>query len=80
MEQNEIAKRRPNSPEPGTCGSCDGTGWLMQASAHAGFQEIERCDTCRKYTSDLTAATAYFNQTKRPVCHWLSAILLTIKS
>lgn len=54
------------------CEECDGTGWVLVNSCTE--PEIERCDACRKFATDLEAAKAYLTS---PGCrHWLDRIVL----
>jgi hypothetical protein len=49
------AKRR--NDDAGPCTDCRGRGWLHMRSSDTGpLDHIERCDTCRCFTSDKAAA------------------------
>ena len=61
------------NPEPGfSCEECSDTGWLI--AKHCTEPEIERCDACSRFASDMEAAKAYLAS---PGCrHWLDKIVL----
>lgn len=48
-----MSKKSKRRKKP--CVACGGTGWMI-----INGEEIQRCDTCRKYENDLRACIAYF--------------------
>ncbi len=46
--------------EPSECPACDGRGWLLcnTGNDQSPACEVQRCDACEQYESDLTALEA----------------------
>lgn len=54
--------RQQDQAKPGPCGSCGGFGYLENTADH-----IERCDACKKFTTDEDAFQAWVSEIFLPL-------------
>ena len=59
-EDDAIESTPCGSDQPISCGACSGKGWLwcIAEGHHPPREEIQRCDSCLKFTNDRAALEA----------------------
>ena len=62
-----TGNKRRRTTRPALCEGCDGTGVRVPATPACRIKAlreswivVERCDSCERYTDDLSAALTYF--------------------